>query len=315
MSRLLHAAYAQLVRTSSPRDTARTDRSGRFGCLQAKGQSPRHLRLHERTRSQGPFLRRRYPASSVIRPCPTPADIAIQDGVEAATLMPTGLPRFPHHLSGVPCPLPRRIGRVHVSITSPSVRPSPFCRRVGIRVSTFEACSGFTRVTAHRIAQPPKAAFVTRLRTGQLPNRSARQLPEQSTIPWMEPSSIGETRLRGALQKSRKTHHAGTLAIYGESAVFDPRTREGGAMGRALTAFHITALRESPGVNFCCPRGAVRVRGGRTHAPQQTTSRAADQVAYTVKRYMPSSGRSLPLMGMALWCARRERAPYDTVLS
>ena len=40
-----------------------------FGCLQAKGQSPQHLRRHERTRSQGPFLRRRYPASSVIRPC------------------------------------------------------------------------------------------------------------------------------------------------------------------------------------------------------------------------------------------------------
>ena len=63
-----------------------------FGCLQAKGQSPQHLRRHERIRSQGPFLRRRYPASSVIRPCPTPADIAIQDSVEAATLMPNGSP-------------------------------------------------------------------------------------------------------------------------------------------------------------------------------------------------------------------------------
>ena len=88
MSRQLHAAYVQLVRISSPRDTARLDRSGHFGCLQAKGQSPWHLRLHERTRSQGPFLRQRYPASSVIRPCPTPADIAIQDSVEVATLMP-----------------------------------------------------------------------------------------------------------------------------------------------------------------------------------------------------------------------------------
>jgi hypothetical protein len=52
----------------------------------------RHPRLHERTRSQGPFLHRRYPASSVIRPCPTPADVAIQDGVEAATLPPNGSP-------------------------------------------------------------------------------------------------------------------------------------------------------------------------------------------------------------------------------
>ena len=28
--------------------------------------------------------------------------------------------------------------------------------RVGIRIVTFEACSGFTHVTARRIAQPPR---------------------------------------------------------------------------------------------------------------------------------------------------------------
>jgi hypothetical protein len=44
---------------------------------------------------------------------------------------------------------------------------------VGIRIVTFEACSGFTRVTAHRIAQPPKAAFVTRLQPGRLPGQTA----------------------------------------------------------------------------------------------------------------------------------------------
>ena len=36
---------------------------------------------------------------------------------------------------------------------------------------TFEACSGFTHVTARRIAQPPKAAFVTRLQPGRLPDQ------------------------------------------------------------------------------------------------------------------------------------------------
>ena len=51
-------------------------------------------------------------------------------------------------------------------------------RRVGIRIVTFEACSGFTCVTARRIAQPPKATFVTRLQPAQLPTRAARQLPE-----------------------------------------------------------------------------------------------------------------------------------------
>src|SRR4029077_16436701 len=99
--------------------------------------------------------------------------------------------------------LPRRIGRVLLSISSPSVRPSPFCRRVVIRLSTFEACSDFTRVTARRIAQPPKAAFVTRLRSSRLPDQTARQLPEQSTIPWIDPSSTGDTRHRGALRNSR----------------------------------------------------------------------------------------------------------------
>ena len=50
-------------------------------------------------------------------------------------------------------------------------RPSPLCRRVGIHNFTFEACSGFTRVTARWIAQPPKAAFVARLRSAGYPDK------------------------------------------------------------------------------------------------------------------------------------------------
>src|SRR5206468_8864350 len=76
---------------------------------------------------------------------------------------------------------------------------SPNGRRVGIRIVTFEACSGFTHVTARRIAQPPKATFVTRLRPFRLPGRAARQLPDQSTTLWVEPSSTGDPRPRGAL--------------------------------------------------------------------------------------------------------------------
>src|ERR1700687_2146946 len=60
-----------------------------------------------------------------------------------------------------------------------------------------------TRVTARRIAQPPKAAFVTRLRSSRLPDQTARQLPEQSTTLWVDPPSTGETRPRGALHNSR----------------------------------------------------------------------------------------------------------------
>src|SRR5215211_6361563 len=96
-------------------------------------------------------------------------------------------------------PLPRRIERVHMSIASPLTRPSPIGRRVGIRIVTFEACSGFTRVTARRIAQPPEATFVTRLQPLRLPARAARQLPDQSTTLRVESSSTGDPRLRGAL--------------------------------------------------------------------------------------------------------------------
>jgi hypothetical protein len=42
----------------------------------------------------------------------------------------------------VPCPLPRRIERVRVSIASPLARPSPNGRRVGIRIVTFEMLWG-----------------------------------------------------------------------------------------------------------------------------------------------------------------------------
>src|SRR5215211_5593458 len=98
----------------------------------------------------------------------------------------------------MPCPLPRRIKAGALSIASPLTRPSPLFGRVGIRNFTFEACSSFTHVTARWIAQPPKAAFVTRLRPGQLPDQAARQLPDQSTTLWVDPSPTGDTRRRGA---------------------------------------------------------------------------------------------------------------------
>jgi hypothetical protein len=112
-------------------------------------------------------------------------------------------PDCPRHPSSVLCPLPRRIERVLMSITSPFTRPSPHFGRVGIRIMDFEACSGFTRVTARWIARPPEAAFVTRLRPVRLPVQAARQLPDQSTTLWAESSSAGDTRLRGAPKRSQ----------------------------------------------------------------------------------------------------------------
>src|SRR5215475_10358383 len=92
--------------------------------------------------------------------------------------------------------------RVHISGFLPrSMQPSPLHRRVGIRIATFEACSGFTHVTARQLAQPPKATFVT----GLQPTDYADKLPvSYSTKPAtieVEPSSTGNTPLRGTLCK------------------------------------------------------------------------------------------------------------------
>jgi hypothetical protein len=45
----------------------------------------------------------------------------------------------------------------------------------------------------------PRATFVTRLRPGRLPDRAARRLPDLSTTLWVDSSSTGDSRLRGAL--------------------------------------------------------------------------------------------------------------------
>jgi hypothetical protein len=73
-------------------------------------------------------------------------------------------PNYPAHPSDMPCPLPRSTGTSASVGCFPAPREhSPLFRRVGVHDFTFEACSGFTHVTANRIAQPPMAAFVTRL--------------------------------------------------------------------------------------------------------------------------------------------------------
>src|SRR6267154_4700914 len=59
---------------------------------QAHHQSPSPHHLQKRTRSQGPLLRRHYPASTLLRPCPTPAMAAAYRDVEAATLALDGSP-------------------------------------------------------------------------------------------------------------------------------------------------------------------------------------------------------------------------------
>jgi len=102
--------------------------------------------------------------SATLRPLPSPM---------------TGLPRLPEppFRRAVPTTPADRAG-ARVDCFPRSLEPSPNGRRVGIRIVTFEACAGFTHVTARRIAQPPKVTFVARLRPSQLPDQAARQLPD-----------------------------------------------------------------------------------------------------------------------------------------
>jgi hypothetical protein len=60
--------------------------------FQAHRQSPSPRRLQKHAKSQGPLLRRRYPASTLIPPCPTPAMAVAFRNVEAATLANNGAP-------------------------------------------------------------------------------------------------------------------------------------------------------------------------------------------------------------------------------
>src|SRR5580658_4970063 len=86
----------------------------------------------------------------------------------------TGLPRLRDPLSRRAVPLtPMDQSGCTCRLLPQTVLPSPYSGRVGVHDFLFEACSGFTHVTARRFAQPPEAAFVSGLRPGRLPIRAA----------------------------------------------------------------------------------------------------------------------------------------------
>jgi len=174
----------------------------RSRCLQAHRQSPSPRRLQKHAKSQGPLLCRHYPASTLIRPCPTPVMAVAFRNVEDATLADDGSPpitrttfptcraHYPSGSSGCACRLlPTPVG----AFPKWQEGQHPHCH--------FRGLHRLHSVTARRIAQPPKVTFVTRLQPSQLPGQTARQLPDLSTIIRVESSSTGVSRLRGALPK------------------------------------------------------------------------------------------------------------------
>ena len=82
--------------------------------------------------------------------------------------------------------------RVPARVTSLSVLPSPLSGRVGVHITTFEACSSFTRVTACKVAHPPYVGFIARLRPGRFPGSGARKLPSSTNnlLGWVLPPLV-----------------------------------------------------------------------------------------------------------------------------
>ena len=100
-------------------------------------------------------------ASSVPWASPTPARTASFAGLGSRDLpSQAGLPRCVNGPSPRAVPItPVDRKRAHFGSFPLPLRPSPAFRRVGVHVIPFEACSGFTRVTARGFAHPPMVGF------------------------------------------------------------------------------------------------------------------------------------------------------------
>ena len=152
-------------RASLPPRERRCEKTNR--CSQAHRQSP-HLRFFKSASEvralPSPGITRLPRYYDPLRVPAGPPSLAraleqLSTRARVPPLAQTTLPACPAHYPGGSEP-------VHVSVTSRPVLPSPSFGRVGIHDCTFEACSGFRRVTACRLAWPPQVAFITRLRPG-----------------------------------------------------------------------------------------------------------------------------------------------------
>src|SRR6516225_11335228 len=82
--------------------------------------------------------------------------------------------------------------RVPARGSSLSVLPSPLPGRVGVHITTFEACSSFTRVTASKVAHLPFVGFIARLRPSRFPNSGAHKLTSSTNnlLVWVLPPLV-----------------------------------------------------------------------------------------------------------------------------
>ena len=118
------------------------------------------------SRTEAPSLHRRYPASPVLRASPPPSPARPDPrGMSVGACHATGrasrvafIPLFHacrrHYPGGN--------GRCSCRSLPNRWQPSPLLRRVGFRITRFEACSAFTRVAARMVTEPPRAALCRR---------------------------------------------------------------------------------------------------------------------------------------------------------
>jgi hypothetical protein len=123
------------------------------------------------------------------------------DDVEGAIFTTPGYPAITQ-IAFLACRAhyPGGSNRCDCRFSSLSVLPSPVNGRVGIHDFTFGACSSFTRVTACRIACPPKGGLLSRgFDPASCPTKSLGSYHVLPTTTWVDPSSTGDLRRWGAL--------------------------------------------------------------------------------------------------------------------
>ena len=171
-----------------------------IGCSQAHRQSPPPRPLPKRTRIQDPLLRRHYPASMLVWPCPTPGPADARGTVASVSPHRTGSPPMTRiTLPTCRAHYPGGTEQVQQSIASPS------------RAAFAGLPAG--RLPRHTFSRPARASLA--LRPARSLNRPRRPLSRgsdtagypaaplasyqsKSTTLWVEPSSTGVPRRRGA---------------------------------------------------------------------------------------------------------------------